>query len=99
MSETPDTPTVNRDFTSDEFYVDVMPRTLRGGDDLQPTQRTVYDIYLRSRANDNLLLFSNQGYENRAFAVDLATRIFAGKKMVLTVFDANEDMVSRIDLL
>lgn len=75
-----------------EFVVQVKPRELikqadgRGG---YPSIDVVYDIYVRDVANDNLLVFSNQGYENRQDAVDIANKLFDGRPALLEVYDGD----------
>ena len=93
MQKRPTTPEegLPRDTGHDDFYVDVKPHTdgeLAGK----------YDIYVHSRANDNLLLFSNQGYENRQDAVDLASMLFYRQTAVLYVMDADDNLDYMLDL-
>jgi hypothetical protein len=82
-----------------EFTVDIEPRTQEGftlNNEKVPA-RTVYDIYVRD-VNGNLLVFSNQGYENRSFAEELAVRLFSGKPARLNVWSADRDLVVTRDL-
>lgn len=76
-----------------DFEIDIVPRKVadwRRDENGIPrrddsTERTVYEIKVHDGHNGNLLLLSNQSYENRDFAVELATRLFIGKDARLNV--------------
>lgn len=74
-----------------EFNVSVKPREIlrKTNAGLTPEICVVYDIYVNDRANGNLLVFSNQGYENRQDAVDIATKLFAGRPAEMHVYDGD----------
>ncbi len=70
------------------FEIDIAPhRAVRDG-----KERTVYDIHVHEVANDNLLVFSNQGYENRHEAFDLAVKLFSGRPAELRLFNADGEV-------
>lgn len=83
----------NFDLPDIEFTVDIETRRIV---DRQTTlgtvesQHWVHDIYVRDSANRNLLVFSNQGYENRQFAIELAEKLFRGRPAQLRVWGGKE---------
>lgn len=79
-----------------EFQVRVEPRTTPGFErskeypfEPRKVERTVYDLKVTDSRNAKLLVFSNQGYENRQDARDLAVKLFAGRPALLVVLEAN----------
>lgn len=82
------------------FTVEVSPRTVQNPEVIRTgsgfrnvtKDRTVYDIHAHG-LNAEQLVFSNQGYENRADAVDLARRIFR-PPFTLRVFGADNVLVT-----
>lgn len=74
--------------TTPEFTVDVEPRKIHTQEANGAIgTRTVYDLKVKD-INGNLLVFSHQGYEDRAFATQLAIRLFGGKPARLNVWDS-----------
>lgn len=76
----------------DEFVVQVKPRVVREG------HGVLYDIKAFDAHNDKLLVFSNQGYENRSDAVDTVHKLFHGRPATLRVFNAAAELEHSIDL-
>lgn len=72
-----------------EFQVRVEPSERAFGSNVNPQIRTVYDLKVTDSRNAKLLVFSNQGYENRQEARDLAVKLFAGRPALLVVLEAN----------
>jgi hypothetical protein len=73
------------------FTVKIEPRKIASADPEAPddpkmdTYRTVYDIHVYDGDGEDLeekLVFSNQGYENRQFAVSLAVRLFGAPGVI-----------------
>lgn len=57
--------------------VEVKPRPVHTSHDGKPgCDHTVFDIYVHDGQNGNLLVFSNQGYENVDDAEAIARRLF-----------------------
>lgn len=57
-----------------------------------------YDIHVTDSVNGKTLVFSNQGYENRKDAIDVALKLFGGTKSTLRVYDADMTLIEGVDL-
>lgn len=83
----------------DEFVVVVKPREIIKGEGVHLNWiDVVYDLHVHDAHNDNLLVFSNQGYENRQDAVDIAFKLFGGKNARMDVHDGDGFLEETIDL-
>lgn len=61
------------------FTARIEPRLVEGPAD-HPVAHTVYDVNVydgNGSGDEELMVFSNQGYENREFAIGIAMRLFA----------------------
>lgn len=72
-----------------EFTVNVEPRETIVDDGPHKAIGILYEIKVRDAHNGNLLVFTNQGYENRQDAVDLAKKLFAGRPAKLNIHDGD----------
>lgn len=88
-----------------EFQVSIEPRrsTKMAPKDTFPfglvqSRESVYDIKVTDAANGNLLVFSNQGYENRQDAHDVAVKLFSGRPALLVLRNAKGGVDAELQL-
>lgn len=81
-----------------DFIVAVKPREVLRGSNITPVIGVVYDVHVTDAHNGNSLVHSNQGYENRSEAVEIALKLFGGKRAQLDVHDGDGFLEETVDL-